>query len=300
MSRCQVKGIEVPDDMLAPMSDSAGLLDDPTRLRARLNEDGFLYLRGVLDPDAVRSARQEILGRLEAIEEVEPGTDGLFTGRSRRAELQPDLGAFWKSVSEGPRLRSVSHGDAVARVVATIAGEPVIPQDYIFLRVGVTGRATGLHYDYPFFTRAHDQVWTVWLPLGDVPMERGPLVMVEGSHRFRDLIEPMKGFDVTKDSTRKADLGADAVSFARERGTRLLTADFAPGDLAVFGMYVAHGSLDHHETSGRVRISCDVRWQPARLPKDDRYFGANPAGTTGAGYAELNGAKPLDQPWHVR
>ena len=54
------------------------------------------------------------------------------------------------------------------------------------------------------------------------------------------------------------------------------------------------------ETSGRVRVSCDVRWQSAAMPLDLRYFGANPGGTTGAGYAELNGAKPLDQPWHVR
>jgi hypothetical protein len=48
--------------------------------------------------------------------------------------------------------------------------------------------------------------------LDDVPMERGPLVMVEGSRRFRDLIDPMIGFDVMKDPSRKADLGWDAVS----------------------------------------------------------------------------------------
>jgi hypothetical protein len=299
MARCQVKGVDVPESLLAPMPDSAGLLDDPRALRARLEADGFLYFRGVLGRDAVQAARREVLARLEAVDEIEPGTD-VFTGRSARALRQPDLGAFWKSVSEGPTLRSVSHGGAMSRIVAAIAGEPVLPQDYMFLRVGTAGRATGLHYDYPFFTRAHDQVWTVWLPLGDVPLERGPLVMVEGSHRFRDLIDPMIGFDVMKDPSRKADLGSDAVSFAQSRGTRLLVADFEPGDVAIFGMFVAHGSLDNHDGSGRVRISCDVRWQPARLPKDERYFGANPGGTTGAGYAELNGAKPLDQPWHVR
>jgi ectoine hydroxylase-related dioxygenase (phytanoyl-CoA dioxygenase family) len=300
MTRCRVRGAEIPESLLGPMPDSAGLLGDPDRLRARLEADGFLYLRSVLDPDSVLAARREILARLETVDEVVPGSDGIFTGRSRRAEREPDLGAFWKSVSEGPRLRAVSHGPSIACIVTAVAGEPVVAQDYVFLRVGVAGRATGLHYDYPFFARAHDRVWTVWLPLGDVPMERGPLVMVEGSHRFRDLVEPMIGFDVTKDPSRKADLGSDAASFARQRGTRLLTADFQPGDVAVFGMYVAHGSLDHHEASGRVRISCDVRWQPARLPRDERYFGADPGGTTGAGYAELNGAKPLDQPWHVR
>jgi len=300
MSRCRVKCIDVPDGLLGELRNSAGLLDDPKGFRGRLAEDGYLYLRGVLDQAAVLAARREVLRRLEAVAEIAPEGEGVFTGRSRRAELHADLGTFWKSVSEGPLLRAVSHGSMVERVVAAVAGEPVVAQDYLFLRVGVPGRATGLHYDYPFFTRAHDRVWTVWLPFGDVPRERGPLVIVEGSHRFTDLIEQMEGFDVTKDTSRKADLGADAVSFAQSRGTRLLTTDFTPGDLVIFGMFIAHGSLDHHDASGTVRVSCDVRWQPAALPRDERYFGADPGGTTGAGYGELNGAKPLDQPWHVR
>lgn len=33
---------------------------------------------------------------------------------------------------------------------------------------------------------------------------------------------------------------------------------------------------------------------------DPRYSGPHPGGTTGAGYGELNGAKPLTQAWHVR
>jgi hypothetical protein len=56
----------------------------------------------VLDSDSVLAARREILARLETVDEVAPDSDGIFTGRSRRAEREPDLGAFWKSVSEGP------------------------------------------------------------------------------------------------------------------------------------------------------------------------------------------------------
>ncbi len=295
-----VKGEMVPPALMAELTDSASLLSDAEGLRQRLARDGYLFLRGVLDPDAVQAARAEVLGRLEAVGEIVPGSDGVFTGQSRRRELQPDAGAFWKSVSEGPAFRAVSHGPAVARIVEAVAGAPVRPQDYVFLRVGVAGRATGLHFDYPFFARMHDQAWTVWLPLGDVPWARGPLVVVEGSHGFDDLIEPMRGFDVAQESTRKADLGTGAIALAAARGKRLLTADFEAGDLALFGMYTLHGSLDHHDPSGRVRVSCDVRWQKAALPADPRYFGANPGGTTGAGYAELNGAKPLDEAWHSR
>lgn len=301
MQTCMVQGQAVPDALIGEMTDSADLLERPQALRERLAEDGYLYLKGVLPPALIDQARHEVLGRLEQVGEVlPPAQQAIFSGTSRRVELVPDLGAFWKSVSEGPHLRALSHGTTMNRIMALLFGVPVRPQDYIFLRAGVRGRATGLHFDYPFFTRAHDQVCTVWLPIGDVPVDEGPLMVVEGSHRYRDLIDAMIGFDVSRDTSRKAAFSQDAVTFARERGTRLLTRNFEAGDLAVFGMYTAHGSLENHSPINRVRLSCDVRWQPASLPVDERYFGANPPGTTGASYGELVGAKPLTQEWHVR
>ena len=81
---------------------------------------------------------------------------------------------------------------------------------------------------------------------------------------------------------------------------RLLVSPFEAGDLVVFDMFTMHGSLDNHSPEGRVRLSCDVRWQPVSDPVDPRYKGEDPPGTTGAGYGELNGAKPLDVDWHIR
>jgi hypothetical protein len=299
MRGCMVGGREVPDDVIGELRDSAGLLDDPAWLRRRLAEDGYLFLRGVLDPAAVRDARAEVLARLSAVDEIEPGSD-VFTGRSARKAREQDLGRFWRSVSEGPKLRAVTHGGAIARTMEIVMGEAPRAQDFLFLRVGVPGRATGLHFDYPFFTRLHDRVWTVWTSIGDTPVSRGPLMVVEKSHRFTDLVDSVVGFDVARDTGRKAAFAQNAIDFARSRGTRLLTADFRAGDVVLFGMYLLHGSLDHHDDSGTVRVSTDLRWQPARLPADPRYFGAEPTGTTGAGYGELNGAKPLDVDWHVR
>jgi hypothetical protein len=244
-------------------------------------------------------ARREVLARLSDVDEIVPGGD-VFTGRSARKAREPDLGRFWRSVSEGPALRRATHGRDISRVMEIVAGEAPRAQDFLFLRVGVPGRATGLHFDYPFFTRMHDQVWTVWTSMGDTPVSRGPLMVVENSHRFSDLVESVVGFDVVRDTSRKAAFADNAIDFARARGTRLLTADFRAGDVILFGMYLLHGSLDHSDPGGTVRVSTDLRWQPARMPADPRYFGAEPTGTTGAGYGELNGAKPLDVDWHVR
>lgn len=301
MKHCIAQGREITDALIAPMRDSAELLDDPAALRARLDEDGYLFLRGALERDEVLAARREVFQRLQQVGEIaSPIEDGIFTDASRRREIVGDLGRFWRSVSEGPALRQVSHGPRLASVMAKVFGEAARPFDFLYLRAGPVGRSTGLHCDYPFFTRAHERVCTVWIPIGDAPVTDGPVVVVENSHRFADHVEQTRGFDVVRDAPRRADLGIHPADYAIQRKTRLLTADFQAGDLALFGMFTIHGALDNHSPTGRVRLSCDVRWQPASLPVDTRYFGPLPAGTTGAGYAELNGAKPLTEPWHIR
>ena len=298
-----VGGQPVAGELLGELRDSTALLgatDDGRGLRARFVHDGYVLLRQVLDRDAVLAARAAVLARLEQVDEIEPDTDGIPTGRSTRDALHADRGDFWRSVTATAALRAVSHGPAIHAVMRTLVGAEVQALDYLMLRVGVRGRATDVHYDYPFFSRFHDQTRTVWMPIGDTPLERGPLFVVEGGNRFDDLIEPMIGFDVATDTSRSAAFHATGTDLARQRGTRLLSTDFRAGDVLVFGMFTAHGSLEQHDPHGRVRVSCDGRWQPAALPVDQRYMGEAPAGTTGAGYGELNGAKPLTEPWHVR
>lgn len=80
---------------------------------------------------------------------------------------------------------------------------------------------------------------------------------------------------------------------ARQRGTRLLTADFRIGGVILFDMFTLHGSCDHRMGGRRVRLSCDVRWQPADEPRDDRWFGSPPMGHGNLGHGGLNGAKRL-------
>ena len=44
-------------------------------------------------------------------------------------------------------------------------------------------------------------------------------------------------------------------------------------DVVLFNMWTMHGSTDNNNKHGRVRLSVDVRYQPAALPFDDpRYF----------------------------
>jgi hypothetical protein len=298
---CVIQNHSIPAELLAPLRETTFGEADGELLRDRLRDDGYLFLRGALKVDDVLAARRTVFERLAAVGEIsEPAIDGIFTETSRRKELAGDLGRFWQSVSEEPRLRVVSHGEQTRRIMTAVLGEPARPHDYLFLRPGVPGRATKLHYDYPFFARGSQRIITVWTALGEIPVSDGPLVVVEGSHRFDDLIEPIRTIDYESSSSPRVQLNGDPIDFARERRARLLSADFHSGDLIVFTMTTLHGSLDNHSPINRCRLSCDVRWQPAADQFDPRYQGPNPPGTTGAGYGELNGAKPLTVGWHER
>ena len=72
------------------------------------------------------------------------------------------------------------------------------------------------------------------------------------------------------------------------------------GDVPLFDMFTLHGSCDNHMGGGRVRLSCDVRWQRAGAPRDDRWFGAPPPGHGCLGYGGLNGARPLGEAYAAR
>ena len=296
-----LEGRPIPPELLGPLTETPTPLPDGETLRAGLERDGYLLLRGLIDPEEIRAARQEVFARLGEVGEIaEPTAEGVFSGRSTRDALYKDRGVFWQSTSEGPALRRVTHGATLNNAMTTVFGEPSMAFDYLFLRPVPGGRFTHMHCDAGFFARATERVLTCWIAYTDIDLDRGPLFVVENSHSFADIRETFRGFDVARNSDRKASIDDHPADFARARGTRLLTAHFHPGDVLVFGMYTVHGALEHHASDNRIRLTSDIRYQPASEPRDPRYFGPDPGGTTGAGYGELNGARPLTEDWHIR
>lgn len=301
MQKMVAQGEPVSPEYVGPLRDSACVADSPDELVRRMEADGYIFLRGFFDRDDVMAARCEVFSRLAAVDEIaEPVLDGIFTGTSTRDEKTTSRGAFWRSVSESWTLRRLSHGRQLHSLMDNLLGETSRVQDYIFLRPAGPGKYTHIHCDAPFFTRSTERVVTAWVALGDVPSHMGPLFIVENSHRFEDIVQQNRGFDVSTDTSRKASIDISPLEFAKSRRARLLTTDFTAGDVVVFGMYLLHGALDNVSSRNEVRLSCDVRYQIAAAEQDPRYFGTNPTGTTGASYAELVGARAMTEDWHQR
>jgi hypothetical protein len=296
-----VAGRPVPPTMFGRLVESTSWRGNPLLLRRGLEKDGYVFLRRALNRQSVLEARREVLGRLAEVGEIaEPVEEGIVTGSSRRAELHPDLGAFWRSVSEGERLRRVTHGGALAEIAHSILGKRAKPFDFLWLRTMVGGRTTPLHFDHAYMNRGTAHVISAWVPLGDVPIEAGPIVFVENSHRLDELAAAYRGLDVDRDPKSPGSFADDAIVVAERYRTRLLSAEFEAGDVVLFGMFALHGSLDNRRPGNRLRLSCDVRYQPADEAMDERWFGAPPPAHGGKSYGGINAAQPLGSPGIAR
>jgi ectoine hydroxylase-related dioxygenase (phytanoyl-CoA dioxygenase family) len=190
-------------------------------------------------------------------------------------------------------LRRVIHGTRITELMSDLLGTPAAHFSFAWLRAMAAGRASPLHVDHPYMNRGSNRLLTVWTPLGDVGLDEGPLYLLEGSHRWPDLRAQFQGRDVDRDDHPPGHITDHPLDLASRHGARLLTTEFAPGDVLVFGMFTAHAAFDNTSATGRVRISCDTRFQPAADPMDDRWSGDNPPAHGGLGYGCLAASRPL-------
>lgn len=263
---------------LGRLRDSGGLVDDTDGLRQRLQEDGYLYLKGFLDRDAVLAARQRILEFMDEHEGLEPGS----------RPLDGVMGQYGKSVNMMGR-KHITHEDAVKAVLESprlfdlyerFHNEPVTTFAYKWLRAVGNEDCTGSHMDYVYMGRGSGRLMTVWVPFGDIPIEQGTLAICAGSH-------DQPSFEKLRNTYGKMDVDRDGIAgwfttspreVTETFGGRWLTDDVEAGDIITFGMHTMHASTTN--TTDKWRISCDVRFQPASDPVDDRWAGREPKAHT--------------------
>lgn len=295
-----INGMAVPETSIDSLS-AANMNGD---LAEQLGRDGYLLLRGVHDPSEVEAARLEVLNRLAEVGEVrEPIEAGLASGTSCRRETYPtteDLGAFWRSVSEGKAVRAVINGPRVTHVMSQLFQVPACHFSFAWLRAMTRGRASPLHIDHPYMNRGSSRLVTCWSPLSPISLDDGPLYILKGSHNWSDIRVQFEGHDVDRDPSRPGHIEENPISLMQRKNSKFLTSDFNVGDCLVFGMFTVHGSFDNNSNAGMIRLSCDTRFQPGADPMDERFSGSNPPAHGGLGYACLSASLPLNETGTLR
>ena len=288
------KVIDADPSVFGELVTANHLLDDPVALRAFLVENGYVYLKNVLNTDDITQARLLMLERLASQGHIDMDYP-LAEGRAHptsKVQFMPDLSA------DNPALQRVLYDGPMIDIFGCILDAPVRHYDFTWVRAVAPKRGTPPHMDIVYMGRGTKQLYTAWTPLMDVPLSMGGLMLLERSHNHTRLNEGYGAKDVDEFCENRVGdgytgmggggnirsggwLSDDPVKLRKALGGRWLSADFAAGDVLIFSVFVVHTSLDN--ASDRIRLSTDTRYQRADEPIDERWIGDEPIGHGSAG-----------------
>jgi ectoine hydroxylase-related dioxygenase (phytanoyl-CoA dioxygenase family) len=238
----------------APMTASNDLLGDDEALRQRMEEDGYLYVRGLVATDRITQLRERLLGLL-----AEHGwiADGERRGEARAISPPWREGddEYFEVYDELQRLESfhtLAHDDDLMAVMRAALGETAFPHPLKVGRLVFPSNplvTTPPHQDF-LNNQGTPSLTAAWIPLGDCTMSQGTLAILRGSHRFGVL--PL-AFHMGP-GNRQAVVPPEMLE-----SLTWVTSDMSAGDVLLFGALTVHAAL--HNATPNMRLSVDFRYQ---------------------------------------
>ena len=241
------------------LRDSRSLLGDWRALRERIAVDGYVFIRGLLDPALVAGIGRSCLSYLQSAGWTQPG-DPVTAPPAQPVRAIKMRDAFgdpgYNRVYADPAFNSVPYATPMADLMTQVMGPAAFCYPLRLPRIvypaALVPHQPGnfIHKDY----RAVQDMFTCWVPLGHVPATLGGLAVQPGSQRCSQV---------------------DRRGFLRRLEPGWVTTDYEPGDVLVFHCLTTHAALPNHEH--RMRFSGEYRWQLADQPAPARMV-MGPAG----------------------
>lgn len=221
------------------------LLDDRAALMRFHDEEGYILLRGVLDPASVTQARDAMLEVAARHGLVAPGdASATWTGTASPAGLEesPEFAGIARKLVENP---------ANAALFEKVLGEPAALIPIVQYRVYPPGGSiTGIHQD-GFYSPGIVNFKPVWTPLTPCERELGGLMVAVRQcnrgflHNVAKTPSPIPAGVIPDDAWA--------------------TTDYFPGDVLIINPFAPHASRPN--TSTRCRVTLDTRVQSAANPR---------------------------------
>jgi hypothetical protein len=242
-----------------PFQVSNDALDDTAELQRRLAEDGYIFIRQLLNAEPLWDLRVQMLEVLRDGGWLQPGADlidGVADVSMKCAEGDAEYIAVYKNIQHIERFHSLPHDPAIVSLMERIVGGAVLPHPSKIARLWFpqnTLHTTPAHQDFVHFQGTYE-TYTCWTPVGDCPIELGPLAVVPGSHKSGAIFD------------HHFALGAGGLAIDTEPlAGQWLSNDFACGDALIFPSLTVHQALPN-VTPDRLRVSLDNRYQARSQP----------------------------------
>lgn len=227
---------------LGRLRNAAGWLNDPPALRRRATADGYLYLPGLVPVEPVLALRRRVLETCVDLGWLMPGGDTVRPGATVGDPADPVFLELQRRVLPSPEFRALGLAPGLQAALTALYGHPPYGGHGDVCRVGFPGGyTTPPHQDHAYIGGATD-LWTAWLPLGDCPLELGPLAVSPGSCRAGPLPH---GADYRVPNCEQCDWAA---------------GDLGCGDVLLFHCLTLHRACSNR-SAGRLRLSVDYRFR---------------------------------------
>jgi ectoine hydroxylase-related dioxygenase (phytanoyl-CoA dioxygenase family) len=262
-----------PSDPAAPIAE----------LREQYAAQGYLWLKGLLEREVVLNFRRRYFEALLTTGLLAPNTDpidGIYSGSVEDAE---QVHRLLLEVVRWEAYTAFCLSEPIVRFYRAFFEDAVYLHRRKLIRHVKPGdpNSTGGHYDMVYLRAGTERFCSSWIPLGDVPVEMGGLVYLEGSdrpgreaeaevrrasaHLSRD--EQLKAFRQSATGWMSKDLPALAERF----NSRWLVADYEAGDMLVHSPFIIHAATTNQDSQQRMRLSTDIRFQRASDSIDSRW-----------------------------
>ncbi len=244
---------------MRPFLDSSSVVDDGPELLRRLDRAGYLFMRGLLPADVVRTLRLELLNIAQEEGWTRAGTpleDGIANPDAFAVEPQERYRKCYFRMYKREAFHALPHHPNLTGLFERMVGEEILMHPRIIGRVifprrdGGEDFTTPAHQDFPHVQGTSD-TFSAWFPLADCPRQMGSLTVAEGSH--------MQGvYDF------RPAFGAGGLEVIDPLIGRWVGGDFAAGDVLIFHSLTVHKAVPN--LTDRLRLSIDCRFQRASDP----------------------------------
>eukprot|EP01130_Rhizamoeba_saxonica_P005431 TRINITY_DN2174_c0_g1_i1.p1 TRINITY_DN2174_c0_g1~~TRINITY_DN2174_c0_g1_i1.p1 ORF type:complete len:299 (+),score=67.89 TRINITY_DN2174_c0_g1_i1:934-1830(+) len=249
------------------MKDSSHLINDANALQARLSEDGYILLREFIPPEEVFEAREAIL-QCCAQENLLDDQYNIMLAVCKDVQKSAGLLKRMDIAYQLAVLKVLEHQNMYKLLEELLGGE-VVTFAYKWLRAVHQHKFTGIHMDRVYLGGATNDLYSIWIPLGDIPTYQGTLMVIPQSHtseKYKSVREEYGINAVGPDGVSSGWYSDNAEEFNKEFNNEVdwVSTDFKAGDVCIIGLDIIHMSTAN--LTNRYRLSCDTRWQPANHP----------------------------------
>ena len=244
-------------ESLGELNSANELLNDWEWLNASFQNEGYVFFRGVLDPEQVCRTKLDFIRVLEEQGAVKPGvSEPVWTGASFE---QIDDNALYALDSHEELLESARTKELLEKVF----GETVFRYRNTTIRFALPHdemHVSPPHQDH-YFIRQTPEFRTVWVPLMAIDSTVGGLAIAAGSHKkgLVGHVEQEGAYSYILKGRKQRGVPPEHIRDA------WLTAFYQPGDVLIFHSHMIHRGLPN--CSDRIRLSLDTRFQPAHAPR---------------------------------